>query len=73
MHWDDHPPPHFHARYAEHEAMLRLDTLEVEGGYLPRRALALVLEWAAQHRQELWDNWERVQSNQPIVPIPPLD
>jgi len=20
MYWDDHPPPHFHALYAEHEA-----------------------------------------------------
>jgi len=37
MNWDDHPPPHFHARYAEHEAVVRLDTLEVEAGDLPRR------------------------------------
>jgi len=42
MHWDDHLPPHFHARYAEHEAQIRLDSLEVEAGSLPRRALALV-------------------------------
>jgi hypothetical protein len=58
MNWDDHPPPHFHDRYAEHEAVVRLDTLEVEIGSLPRRALALVLEWAALHRGELWDNWD---------------
>jgi hypothetical protein len=40
-------PPHFHAEYAEHEALVAIETLEVVRGELPRRALALVLEWAA--------------------------
>jgi hypothetical protein len=73
MHWDDHLPPHFHARYAEHEAQIRFDTLEVEAGHLPRRVLALVLEWASEHREELRENWDRVHSGQPIRPIAPLD
>ena len=30
MNWEDHPPPHFHARYGEHEAVMRLDTLEID-------------------------------------------
>ncbi len=73
MHWNDHQPPHFHARYAEHEAIIRLDTLEIEAGSLPRRALALVLEWAALHRAELSENWRRVQNAQAIAAIAPLD
>ena len=73
MHWNDHHPPHFHARYGEHEAVIRVDTLEVETGYLLRRVLALVLEWAADHRAELWDNWTRVQSRQATQPIAPLE
>jgi len=73
MNWNDHQPPHFHARYSEHEAAIRLDTLEVEAGHLPRRVTGLVLEWAAEHRAELWQNWERVQSSQPTQPIAPLD
>ena len=73
MNWDDHSPPHFHARYAEHEAVVRLDTLDVEIGSLPRRALALVLEWAALHRAELWDNWDRVHSQRSTLPIAPLE
>ncbi len=44
MNWDDHPPPHFHARYSEHEGVVRLDTLEVEAGDLPRRVVGFVLE-----------------------------
>jgi hypothetical protein len=46
----DHPPPHFHALYAEHEALIDLRDLSILRGSLPRRALALVLEWAADHR-----------------------
>ncbi len=35
MYWDDHPPPHFHAIYAEHEAQYNIATLDVIHGSLP--------------------------------------
>jgi hypothetical protein len=72
MNWDDHQPPHFHARYSEHEAIIRVDTLEVEAGRLPKRILGKVLGWAVAHHDELWVNWDRVQSRQPVHPIAPL-
>jgi hypothetical protein len=28
MYWDDHPPPHFHALYGEHEAQYNIATLD---------------------------------------------
>ncbi len=49
MFWREHAPPHFHALYAEYEALIDIRTLEIIKGSLPKRALALVLEWAAQH------------------------
>ncbi len=58
MFWLDHAPPHFHALYAEHEALIDIRTLDVLEGGMPRRALALVLEWAQEHRVELMENWE---------------
>jgi hypothetical protein len=73
MYYNDHSPPHFHAKYAEHEAKVAIETLELEEGNLPRRALAMVLEWAALHRAELWDDWERAREGQPLVQIEPLD
>ncbi|MBI3979307.1 MAG: DUF4160 domain-containing protein [Chloroflexi bacterium] len=73
MYFNDHLPPHFHAVYAEHEATLAIETLEVVSGQLPRRAMALVLEWAAFHRDELIENWERARQGVPLVAIPPLD
>jgi hypothetical protein len=73
MFWADHAPPHFHALYAEHEALIEIRTLEVIRGRLPRRALALVLEWAAQHRDELMEDWKLCASNQQPKKIAPLD
>ena len=72
LHWEEHPPPHFHARYAEWEASIAIDTLQVEGGSLPRRALRLVIEWAASHQQELMDDWQHTQQGLAPKPILPL-
>lgn len=46
MYFADHAPPHFHALYAEFEALIAIQTFEVVRGELPGRAKALVLEWA---------------------------
>ena len=51
MFWREHAPPHFHAMYAEHEALIDIRTLEVIVGSLPRRALNLTIEWAIEHRK----------------------
>lgn len=72
MFWNDHAPPHFHALYAEHEALIDIRTLEVIEGAVPRRALSLILEWAQQHREELMEDWklcERRQSPKKIQPL----
>ena len=73
MFHDEHLRPHFHARYAEHEASISIDTLEVLVGSLPRRVTALVLEWAMLHRPELRENWDRAGRKQPLARIPALD
>ena len=53
MFWREHAPPHFHALYGEHEALIDIRTLEVIGGRLPQRALSPTVEWAIEHRAEL--------------------
>ena len=73
LYYNDHEPAHFHAVYGEYEALIEVETLMTLRGDLPRRALALVLEWAAIHRRELRANWERTQSGTPPAPIAPLD
>ena len=73
MYYRDHAPAHFHALYAEHEAEISLDTLGVLKGSLPRRALALVVEWAASHHDELEVAWEHARRHEPLGKIAPLD
>jgi hypothetical protein len=46
--------------------------LEVIMGSLPKRALALVLEWASEHRAELMEAWNlcaRMQTPKKIEPL----
>ena len=73
MYYNDHDPPHFHAVYGENEALIEIDTLAVVRGELPRRALALVVEWAVLHRNELRRDWDLTRSGQTPAPIAPLE
>ena len=69
----EHNPPHFHALYAEYEALIDIQTLEVLEGSLPRRALAMVQEWANEHRAELMEDWKLCRTKQLPKPIKPLE
>jgi hypothetical protein len=73
MYHNDHAPPHFHAAYGEFEAQIEIDSLAVLRGGLPRRALALVLEWASLHRDELRRDWDLARQGRPLRSIAPLD
>lgn len=72
MYFKEHGVPHFHVRYGEHRASFSILDLRLLDGVLPGRVVALVLEWAFAHRQELHDDWERAAAGQPLQPIAPL-
>lgn len=57
MYYNEHLPPHFHAKYQEHEALFTLDG-EVLSGSLPRRQLRLVAAWTELHEDDLKNDWE---------------
>jgi hypothetical protein len=73
MNYNDHSPPHFHAPYAEDEAIYEIETLEVLRGRLPRRAHALVVEWTTLHGAGLKANWNRARAGSPLQSIEPLE
>jgi hypothetical protein len=73
MFYNDHAPPHFHAEYGEHEVLIEIETLNVYAGSLPPRALGLVREWAAAHRDELRKDWTLARSGRAPEPIAPLE
>ena len=73
MYWrGEHGPPHFHALYGEHEALIDIKTLKIIKGRLPRQASALVLKWAKLHQDELSKAWaacSRKTSPKQIAPL----
>lgn len=73
MFYNDHAPPHFHARYGEQRAIIGIDTLTVLTGRLAPRVLGLVMEWAALHQEDLREDWRLTQEQAPLRPIPPLE
>ena len=73
MYYDDHAPPHFHIRYGDYKAIMGIDSLMLLDGYLPPRALGLVAEWGALHRDELWEDWSLAEQRAPLKKIKPLE
>ena len=54
----EHHPPRIHALYGEDMAALDIQTGEVLEGHLPPKALAVVREWSAIHKDDLLHMWE---------------
>ncbi|MBI9084202.1 MAG: DUF4160 domain-containing protein [Desulfobacterales bacterium] len=73
MFYDDHNPPHFHARYGQYKISFEINTLRVLDGKFPPRALGLVVEWAALHQDELLQVWELAKNREPLMKIEPLN
>ena len=73
MYWNEgaHARPHFHARYAGQAASVDFAGAVIAGS-LPPRALGLVAEWTALHRDELLANWEHARCEEALEPIDPL-
>ena len=67
MYYRDHAPPHFHVIYGEYEATIVIGDLDVLSGFLPTRALRLVLEWAELHSDELWPTGRRPETASPSI------
>jgi Domain of unknown function (DUF4160) len=57
MYFDDHPPPHFHAIAGDKAAVFLIETLRLWAGEIDRRDVAEALEWAKDHREELYARW----------------
>jgi hypothetical protein len=63
---NEHPPPHFHVVYAEYRALIRIDTMELWKGRLPRSKLRSVIEWANPRQAILLATWAAAIANEEI-------
>ena len=72
MYYDDHAPPHFHAKYGDFEITVQIETGIVEGKF-PKRALKHVLEWAEMYKDQLVEDWNLAEQHESLNKIPPLE
>lgn len=66
-------PPHIHAEYQGHEALVEISTGHILEGGLPKKAAKLVGDWCLSHQTELADNWQRAMDFQPLERIAGAD
>jgi hypothetical protein len=72
MFYDDHEPPHFHARASNGAAKVRIDTLEAIESTLARQHPRFVPAWAELHQDELLENWRLARAGETLQQIEPL-
>jgi len=72
MNFNDHNPPHFHAKYGDYQITIDIGSGIVEGKF-PKRALAHVMEWYEQHKNELLENWNSLAKSGDFKKIQPLE
>jgi len=68
----EHNPPHFHAWHAGCEGVFAIQPLSYLYGDLSPRAVALVMEWAMLHEDELIACWRLARQMKPLPIIEPL-
>ena len=72
MYYNEHKPPHFHAKYGEFRAAFSIESLQLIEGQMPSRVISLILEWAFEHRKELIEDWELAERKEQLKKIAPL-
>jgi hypothetical protein len=71
MNYNDHDPPHFHARYEDQEVTIEINSGIVKG-HMSKRALRMLFEWSEIHQEELMENWRLTRERKQLEKVPPL-
>ena len=69
---EQHHKPHFHAKYADHQASFDLDGNIIVGDF-PAKQTKYVVAWADIHRDELSALWELMQTDEQYFKIKGLE
>lgn len=71
MYYDEHLPPHFHAKYQGYEALFDFEGEIIDGSLQPRQK-KLVSAWALIHQEDLEADWELARTGRKPFRIEPL-
>lgn len=51
INYNDHMPPHFHAKYGSDEVLVYINDMEVLAGTMPKKQLQMLLGWVRFTKQ----------------------
>lgn len=63
MFFNDHDPPHFHARYQGFRTRIRISDGEIIDGKLPPTVARVLKEWTDLRRDALMRNWRAARTD----------
>ena len=69
VYFNEHPPPHFHAKVVEHQAVIDIDSPELTAGSLPVAKRRKVLAWASTRQAALRKAFHTAIAREPVEPI----
>ena len=61
---DDHNPPHFHILTPDESIAIELTTFTILKGKMKGKHLANALDWAKEHKDDIWKEWNRVHESE---------
>lgn len=70
--YQEHNPPHFHAKYGGEIGIFDIQTGKLIIGQLPLHAKKLIREWFKLHQKELLVNWLKAKNGEQLQFITPL-
>lgn len=73
MFFNDHDPPHFHARYQGFRARIRIADGEIIDGKLPPTVARVLKEWTDLRRDALMRNWQAARTDGSLERIAGLE
>jgi hypothetical protein len=66
---NEHPPPHFHAKFAEFHAVIDIDKLAIVRGSLPPSKSNVVIHWATGRQEVLRSAFVEAMAQRRVGPI----
>jgi hypothetical protein len=66
---NEHPPAHFHAKIAEFQAVVDIDSVTIVAGRLPPAQTRSVLAWAASRQDRLRQTFVSALAHERVGPI----
>ena len=59
MYFNDHAPPHIHAKYAEHEVLVTIEEVDIYAGSLPGKQLKQVQQYVHSNQEKILARWQQ--------------